>query len=105
MRGAGLGLGGDSGPLHLASLCGLPGVALFGPTSARQWGRPPDHPARPLPSPPCPLLEDPLIMLLFYEFWTHRMEWHMSRVRYNCLRHLIPITSAITAQVVPVKFS
>lgn len=40
MRGAGLGLGGDSGPLHLASLCGLPGVALFGPTSARQWGPP-----------------------------------------------------------------
>lgn len=40
MRGAALGLGGDSGPMHLAALCGLPGVVLFGPTSARQWGPP-----------------------------------------------------------------
>jgi ADP-heptose:LPS heptosyltransferase len=31
-------VGPDSGPMHLAGLHGLPGVALFGPTSVRQWG-------------------------------------------------------------------
>lgn len=31
-------VGPDSGPLHLAGMHGVPGVALFGPTSARQWG-------------------------------------------------------------------
>ena len=31
-------VGPDCGPLHLAGLHGVPGVALFGPTSPRQWG-------------------------------------------------------------------
>lgn len=31
-------IGPDSGPLHLAGLHGVPGLALFGPTSPRQWG-------------------------------------------------------------------
>ncbi|WP_428568602.1 MAG: glycosyltransferase family 9 protein [Solidesulfovibrio sp. DCME] len=31
-------LGPDSGPMHLAGLHGVPGLALFGPTSPRQWG-------------------------------------------------------------------
>jgi ADP-heptose:LPS heptosyltransferase len=31
-------VGPDSGPMHLAALHGVPGVALFGPTSPRQWG-------------------------------------------------------------------
>jgi ADP-heptose:LPS heptosyltransferase len=30
-------VGADCGPMHLAGLLGTPGVALFGPTSARQW--------------------------------------------------------------------
>lgn len=33
-------VGPDSGPLHLAAGHGVPGVALFGPTSPRQWGPP-----------------------------------------------------------------
>ncbi len=37
LRGARLAVGNDCGPLHLAGLLGLPGVVLFGPTSARQW--------------------------------------------------------------------
>ena len=31
-------VGPDCGPLHLAGLHGVPGVAIFGPTSPRQWG-------------------------------------------------------------------
>ncbi len=30
-------VGNDSGPMHLAGMLGIPGVALFGPTAARQW--------------------------------------------------------------------
>lgn len=30
-------LGNDSGPMHLASMHGTPGVVLFGPASRRQW--------------------------------------------------------------------
>lgn len=30
-------LGNDSGPMHLASMHGTPGIVLFGPTSRRQW--------------------------------------------------------------------
>lgn len=41
MRGARLAVGNDCGPMHLAGMLGLPGVVLFGPTSARQWA-PPD---------------------------------------------------------------
>lgn len=33
-------VGPDCGPMHLAGLHGVPGVALFGPTSPRQWGPP-----------------------------------------------------------------
>jgi len=31
-------IGPDCGPLHLAGLHGVPGVAIFGPTSPDQWG-------------------------------------------------------------------
>jgi ADP-heptose:LPS heptosyltransferase len=31
-------VGSDCGPMHLASLHGVPGVALFGPTAPEQWG-------------------------------------------------------------------
>ncbi len=31
-------VGNDAGPMHLASMFGTPGVALFGPASRRQWG-------------------------------------------------------------------
>ena len=31
-------LGNDSGPLHLAGFCQVPGLALFGPSPAKQWG-------------------------------------------------------------------
>ena len=31
-------VGGDTGPMHLAGMLGVPGVALFGPTSFAQWG-------------------------------------------------------------------
>ncbi|MFZ5813054.1 MAG: glycosyltransferase family 9 protein [Thermodesulfobacteriota bacterium] len=31
-------VGADCGPMHLAGLLGTPGAALFGPTSACQWG-------------------------------------------------------------------
>ena len=37
IAGAGLVIGNDSGPMHLASMYGKPGVVLFGPTSRRQW--------------------------------------------------------------------
>ena len=33
-----LAVGNDCGPMHLAGMLGLPGLVLFGPTSARQWG-------------------------------------------------------------------
>jgi len=31
-------VGGDTGPMHLAGMLGVPGVSLFGPTSFSQWG-------------------------------------------------------------------
>lgn len=31
-------VGGDCGPMHLAGMLGVPGAALFGPTSFTQWG-------------------------------------------------------------------
>jgi ADP-heptose:LPS heptosyltransferase len=31
-------VGNDSGPLHLAGYMGIPGLAIFGPTSPTQWG-------------------------------------------------------------------
>lgn len=31
-------LGNDSGPMHLAGMLGVCGLAVFGPTSPRQWG-------------------------------------------------------------------
>ncbi len=37
---AALVLGNDSGPLHLAGMLRRPAVALFGPSSRRQWGPP-----------------------------------------------------------------
>lgn len=33
-------IGGDTGPMHLAGMLGVPGVSLFGPTSFAQWGPP-----------------------------------------------------------------
>lgn len=38
MRAARFVVGPDSGPMHLAAMHGVPGLALFGPTSPRQWG-------------------------------------------------------------------
>jgi ADP-heptose:LPS heptosyltransferase len=38
LRAARAVVGPDCGPLHLAGLHGVPGVAIFGPTSPRQWG-------------------------------------------------------------------
>jgi ADP-heptose:LPS heptosyltransferase len=40
IRAARFVVGPDCGPLHLAALHGVPGLALFGPTSFRQWGPP-----------------------------------------------------------------
>jgi len=40
IRAARFVVGPDSGPLHLAAMHGVPGLALFGPTSPRQWGPP-----------------------------------------------------------------
>jgi len=40
IRSARFVVGPDCGPLHLAAMHGVPGVALFGPTSPRQWGPP-----------------------------------------------------------------
>jgi ADP-heptose:LPS heptosyltransferase len=37
VRSARFVVGPDCGPLHLAGLSGVPGLALFGPTSPRQW--------------------------------------------------------------------
>jgi heptosyltransferase-2 len=34
-------VGNDSGPIHLATLLGVPSVAVFGPTSVQRWGPPP----------------------------------------------------------------
>lgn len=31
-------LGNDSGPMHLATACGVPVIALFGPTDEQRWG-------------------------------------------------------------------
>ena len=33
-----LAVGGDTGPMHLAGMLGVPGVSIFGPTSFAQWG-------------------------------------------------------------------
>ena len=38
LLGARAAVGNDSGPMHLAGMLGVPGLALFGPTSSRQWG-------------------------------------------------------------------
>ncbi len=38
LSGARLVVGNDAGPMHLASMFGTPGVAIFGPASRRQWG-------------------------------------------------------------------
>lgn len=46
-------LGNDSGPTHLAAQIGVPTLALFGPTSARQWS--PLGPAVVTLAPPAPL--------------------------------------------------
>lgn len=40
IRAARFVVGPDSGPMHLAAMHGVPGLALFGPTSPRQWGPP-----------------------------------------------------------------
>jgi heptosyltransferase II len=37
-RACDLFFGVDSGPMHMAAACGLPVVALFGPTDERKWG-------------------------------------------------------------------
>ncbi|WP_224247092.1 glycosyltransferase family 9 protein [Hyalangium gracile] len=34
-------IGCDSGPMHIATAVGTPGLAIFGPTSAVRWGPPP----------------------------------------------------------------
>jgi hypothetical protein len=40
IQSSGFILGNDSGPMHLAGFCRVPGLALFGPSPARQWGPP-----------------------------------------------------------------
>jgi len=40
IRGADLYLGNDSGITHLAAWCGIPSIALFGPTNATLWAPP-----------------------------------------------------------------
>ncbi|GFK96033.1 hypothetical protein NNJEOMEG_03907 [Fundidesulfovibrio magnetotacticus] len=40
LLGAGAVVGGDTGPMHLAGMLGVPGVSLFGPTRFGQWGPP-----------------------------------------------------------------
>ncbi len=40
VRAARFVVGPDCGPMHLAGLHGVPGVALFGPTAPEQWGPP-----------------------------------------------------------------
>lgn len=37
LLGARVAVGNDCGPMHLAGRLGVPGVAVFGPTSRRQW--------------------------------------------------------------------
>jgi len=47
-------VGPDCGPMHLAGLHGVPGLALFGPTAPRQWGPPGlDIATANLPCAPC----------------------------------------------------
>lgn len=54
LQGSALAIGNDSGPLHLAGMLGLRGLALFGPTDPTQWGPPGlEVLARPLPCRPC----------------------------------------------------
>ncbi|WP_153307000.1 glycosyltransferase family 9 protein [Desulfonatronum thioautotrophicum] len=38
LRNACFVVGNDSGPMHLAGMMGVPGLALFGPASEAQWG-------------------------------------------------------------------
>jgi ADP-heptose:LPS heptosyltransferase len=40
LRGMGLFISNDTGPMHLAALCGVPTVGIFGPTSERKWAPP-----------------------------------------------------------------
>ncbi len=40
LRSCRFAVGPDCGPMHLAAMHGVPGLALFGPTSPRQWGQP-----------------------------------------------------------------
>ncbi|MCA8927378.1 MAG: glycosyltransferase family 9 protein [Alphaproteobacteria bacterium] len=49
MRGARLVVGNDTGPMHIASLCGSPCVVLFGPDSRPVLSRPRAHPGGPEP--------------------------------------------------------
>ncbi|NJB67101.1 ADP-heptose:LPS heptosyltransferase [Desulfobaculum xiamenense] len=57
MRTARVVIGNDCGPMHLAGMLGLPGVALFGPVPRHTWA--PAHPVRSLaatiPCRPCTL--------------------------------------------------
>lgn len=49
MRGARLVVGNDTGPMHIASLCGPPCIVMFGPDSRPHRSRPRAHPGRPEP--------------------------------------------------------
>jgi len=40
LLGAGMAVGNDCGPMHLAGYLGVPCLALFGPTAAQQWSPP-----------------------------------------------------------------
>ena len=46
MRGARLVVGNDTGPMHIASLCGAPCIVLFGPDSRPDRSRPRAQPGR-----------------------------------------------------------
>jgi ADP-heptose:LPS heptosyltransferase len=37
LHNSGFVIGNDSGPMHLAGMLGIPGLALFGPTSSTRW--------------------------------------------------------------------
>lgn len=52
LRGARLAIVADSGPAHLAAQCGIPTLALFGPTLAERWS--PIGPSVRVLAPPVP---------------------------------------------------